>query len=112
MSTWKIAGVQMDCRLADLAGNLEAARRLTHEAADGGARVVIFPECALTGYCFESREEALAAAVPLPGPVTEALAEDCRARRVFVIAGTLERTAAGELFNSALIVCPRGYAGS
>jgi predicted amidohydrolase len=104
--------VQIDCRLADVAANLEALRRGTYQAAARGARLVIFPECALTGYCFESREEALEVAVPLPGPVTEALAEDCRALGVFVIAGTLERTATGELFNSALIVGPGGYAGS
>ena len=49
---WKIAGVQMDCRLADKAANLDAIRARLREAHAGGAQLVVFPECVLTGYCF------------------------------------------------------------
>ena len=56
MNTWKIAGVQMDCHLADKRRNLEAIRGSLRQAQSNGARLVIFPECALTGYCYESRD--------------------------------------------------------
>ena len=67
MANWKIAGVQMDCVLGDVPHNLEAVRLLLHQAADEGARLIVFPECALTGYGFGSRDEALPHAQPLPG---------------------------------------------
>jgi predicted amidohydrolase len=112
MTTWKIAGVQMDCRLADVPANLETIRQGIAQAADAGARLIIFPECALTGYCFSSKEEAWPHAQPLPGPATEVLARDCRERGVFLIAGLLERGDNGELFNSCVLVGPRGYLAS
>jgi predicted amidohydrolase len=112
MSEWTIAGVQMDCRLGDAAGNLREVRRGLHQAADLGARLIVFPECALTGYCFTSKEEALPFAQSLPGPATEALAEECRKRNVFVVAGLLERGDRAELFNSCMLVGPAGFIGS
>lgn len=108
MSTWKIAGVQMDCRFADVAANLTAMRSRLGEAAARGARLVIFPECVVSGYCFQSKEEAWPHAQPLPGPASEALAEDCRRLGVHVIAGLLERGEEGNLFNSCLLVGPDG----
>src|SRR5438552_3451846 len=66
MTTWKIAGVQMDCRLGDKAGNLDAILARLREAAGQGARLIVFPECALTGYAFESKAEAWPAAAKNP----------------------------------------------
>ena len=58
MAEWTIAAVQMDCRLADKEHNLRTVRARLNDAAARGARLVLFPECALTGYSFESKEEA------------------------------------------------------
>ena len=60
--TWTVAGVQTDCALGDRAANLAAMTRRLAEAAGRGARLVVFPECALTGYGFESRQQAKSAA--------------------------------------------------
>jgi predicted amidohydrolase len=68
---------------------------------------VIFPECALTGYCFESKAEAWPHAEPLPGPSGDALAADCRALGVFAIVGLLER-AGDALFNACALFGPEG----
>jgi predicted amidohydrolase len=109
MATWKIAGVQMDCRLADKEANLRRIREKLREAAAGGARLVVFPECALTGYAFDSKEEAWPQAETLPGPCSEALAEDCRRLGVWAAVGMLERGDAGpSLFNSCALVGPQG----
>jgi predicted amidohydrolase len=112
MNTWMIAGVQMDCRLADVSANLATILEGLHEAADLGANLIVFPECALTGYCFASKEEAWPHAQTLPGPASQTLAQECRQRGVFVIAGLLERGERGELFNSCLLVGPQGYLAS
>jgi predicted amidohydrolase len=108
MSAWKIAAVQMDCALADVAGNLAAIRRLLNQAVGEGAKLVIFPECALSGYCFTSREEGWKAAVPVPGPEMNAIAADCSALGCHAVVGLLERGPADALFNSCALVGPSG----
>lgn len=107
MPHWKIAAVQMDCAFADKAKNLATIRARLAEAAGNGAKLVIFPECALPGYCYESKEEAWPHAETVPGPSTQALADDCRKLGVFTIVGLLE--AANErLFNACTLVGPAG----
>jgi predicted amidohydrolase len=108
MQTWKIAAVQMDCRIGDVAGNLAEVRRHIGEAAGRGARLVAFPECALSGYCFGGKDEAMPSARPVPGPEVDVLAEDCARLGVFAAVGLLERGPAGELFNSCALVGPGG----
>jgi 5-aminopentanamidase len=111
--TWKIAAVQMDCRLGNTQSNLQAIRERLRAGADGGARLVAFPECALTGYCFESREEAEPQAEPLGGPSMNAVAGDCRNLGVWAIIGFLERdVASGRIFNAAALVGPGGIVDS
>jgi predicted amidohydrolase len=109
MATWKIAAVQMDCLLGDKPRNLSLIRDQLRLAAQRGAHLVVFPECALTGYGFDSRDEALPFAEPLPGPATDAVAAECRALDVWAIFGMLERGGAGELFNACALVGPQGF---
>src|SRR5437773_917378 len=108
MSTWKIAGVQMDCRFGDKAVNLATIRDRLADAAGRGARLIVFPECALTGYCFESLAEASPHAEPLPGPSTQVLADDCKRLNVFAAVGMLESAGPGRLFNACALVGPNG----
>jgi predicted amidohydrolase len=108
MSTsWKIAAVQMDCKLGDKLHNLKAIRARLREAATHGARLIVFPECALTGYCFDSAAEALEYAEPLPGPSTVDLALDCLQLGVWIVYGLLEREG-DRLFNACALVGPEG----
>lgn len=111
MATWKIAAVQMDCRLGAVAQNLAAIRSKLREAAGQGARLVVFPECILTGYCFTSQDEARPHAESIPGPSTLALAEDCCALGVWTAVGMLEaRPSDGALFNACALIGPSGIA--
>lgn len=109
MSLWKIAAVQTNPRLGDKAGNLTVIRARLEEAARLGARLVVFPECALTGYCFDSKDEAWPHGETIPGPSTSLLAEDCRRLGVWAALGMLEqRPADGALFNACALVSPQG----
>src|SRR5262249_48943217 len=112
-NTWTVAGVQMDCALADRSANLRAMSAKLATAADRGAKLVVFPECALSGYGFDSRDAVRAAAEPLPGPVTDALARECARLGVWSVFGLLERDlATGKLFNACALVGPTGYVAS
>jgi predicted amidohydrolase len=109
--TWKIAAVQMDCRLGQKPANQETMLTRLRAAAPQGARLVAFPECALTGYCYESKAEALTQAEAIPGPSTEAFTRACRELGVWAVYGLLERD--GErLFNALALVGPQGLVGS
>jgi predicted amidohydrolase len=109
MPSWKIAAVQMDVRLGNKSFNLEQIRVKLREAAEHGARLVVFPECALTGYCFDSKDEASPQAEPLPGPATETLTADCKQLGVWAVVGTLEAVPReGKLFNACALVGPGG----
>ncbi len=55
----KIAAVQMNPKITKNRENLEKILLETRTAAKNGADLIIFPECALTGYLFSSREEAI-----------------------------------------------------
>ena len=107
----RIAGVQMEPKLGENAANLAAILDRAQQAADLGAALIVFPECALTGYGFADRAEAMPHAEPIPGPSTAALTEFCARRGVHVVYGLLERD--GEkLYNACVLVGPEGVVGS
>lgn len=106
----KVAAVQMDVKILDNQRNLARVLDLLERAAKDGAKLVVFPECALSGYCFTSREEALPAAENIPGPSTEKLAAAAKRLGVSAVVGMMER-ADGNLFNSAVVVTPEGIQG-
>ena len=108
-ATWTVAGVQMDCALGDTPANLAAIIRKLGEAAGRGARLVVFPECVLSGYGFESREHARRAAQPLPGPATDAVARECARLGVWAVFGLLEAAPDGKLYNACALVGPGGF---
>jgi predicted amidohydrolase len=110
-ATVKIAGVQMDPRFGDKAANLSAILAWLNEAADLGAELVVFPECALTGYSFESRAEAYQYAEPIPGDSTLAVAAACARRGVHAISG-LREADGDRLYNACVLVGAEGVIGS
>jgi predicted amidohydrolase len=107
----KIAGVQMDVAIGDLDRNLAAMTAHSREAVSKGARLVVFPECALSGYCFGSLEEARPFSQPIPGAATETIRKVCSELGCYVVFGMLE-SAGTKLFNAAVLVGPAGVIGS
>lgn len=109
--TVRIAAVQLEPRLMEVERNLKLMTDQLRLAAAEGAKLVIFPEAAVTGYCFETLEEALPYAETLPGPSTEAFAKVCKETQACAIYGTLEKSGS-KLFNSVALVGPDGMIGS
>jgi 5-aminopentanamidase len=107
----KIAVVQMDVKLLNKQRNVQVIVDRAEEAARNGAEVIIMPECAVTGYCFNSLAEAMPEAEPIPGPFTERMARAARTRSCTVIAGMLEREG-DKLYNAAAVFGPEGLLGA
>ena len=107
----KIAAVQMDVALFNKEANLAKVLHRLRSASQRGAKIIIFPECALTGYCFESAEEAKPFAEPVPGPSTLALAAAASELDCTAIVGLIEREDS-KLYNAAAVITPEGILGS
>jgi len=106
----KIAAVQMDPKITENSGNLDRILSEMKVAADKGADLIVFPECALTGYVFASREEAMPFMETIPGPSTDKLAACCQELGIHVTVGLLEIDA-DKCFNAAALIGPQGLVG-
>ncbi len=107
----RAAAVQMDVKILAKEHNLDQILSRLEQAASGGAKLVVFPECALSGYCFVSRDEAAPVAEEVPGPSTERILAAAQALDCTVVVGLLERFG-DQIFNAAAVVTPRGILGT
>ncbi len=103
--SFKLAVVQMDCVLGDVAANLERADSLVAAAAAQGATVTVLPELATTGYFVGERLGALAESIP--GPTTDELGQIARRHQCYVVAGMIE-TGKDCYYNSSALLAPDG----
>ncbi len=102
-----MAIVQMDPQLGDVASNLQQVSRRLEEAAQAGSDLVIFPECALSGYVYHSAEEARPSAVTRQDKVIAELQRVCTANNIYTVVGLLEADENnGALYNSAVLSGP------
>jgi len=111
MAKARISCVQMDCVIADPEYNRGQIVDHIERAAAAASDLVIFPECAITGYCYDSLEEASRFAEPLDGPTMQAIANACRHGGAYAIAGFIEKEGS-EFYNAAMLVGPGGLVGS
>ncbi|HOA75407.1 MAG TPA: carbon-nitrogen hydrolase family protein [Phycisphaerae bacterium] len=101
--TLRVAAVQMRSS-RDLDDNVARTIRFIQRAARNRARVVVFPECSVTGYfkdvVVQTQAEALKDA-------EQRIAAACREAGVYAIVGMPVRDG-GKLFNSAVVISPEG----
>jgi predicted amidohydrolase len=106
-----IAIAQIDIAFADRGRNLARMIQVLEGTAAKAAKLTVFPEAALAGYCFDSLEQARPHAEPIPGPSTERMTQVCRKLGVFVVYGLLEADG-NRVFNACALVGPDGVVGS
>ena len=110
MRNVRVAGVQMDPKILEKEKNLSKCLKFLETAAKKKAEIIVFPECALTGYCFSSLEESFSVAEPVFGPSSRAIAALCRELNVYTIIGLLEKD--GEkYYNTVALIGPKGLIG-
>lgn len=101
-----VAAVQFAPRFMDVEANLGSVTELLTMAARSGVELAVFPECSLSGYLLD-RDEAMASAVEVPGPVTDRLGALADSLETTLVIGLLEQTAYG-LHNTAITFIPHG----
>ena len=63
--TVAVAVAQVPARLGDVRANLDAMDGYLREAAAKQAKLLVLPECYLSGYMFDDREHAVASAISI-----------------------------------------------
>jgi predicted amidohydrolase len=107
----KVAGVQTHPQFGEVAVNRERVLRWLQQTAAEGAKLIAFPECALSGYVFDSVEEALPFAESVPGPSTDAVTQACQSLGVWCVLGIFERED-DRLYNTCVLISPDGLQAS
>lgn len=88
--------------------NLETILNAIHNFE---GHLLVFPELAFSGYQFLSKDEVRELAEDIPsGPAIKALEEAVRGRDLHVVVGLAEQDH-DRLFNSAVLIGPKGYIG-
>lgn len=108
--SFKIAGVQMDVHEGKPQQNLAAMLASFEETTANGARLTVFPECALPGYCFDSLEEAEPFFETVPGRSTDKAIEACKKHDAYMAFGLLEKDG-DQRFNACILLGPKGIVG-
>jgi predicted amidohydrolase len=110
-STFRITAVQMEPKLGRISENLHRIVSGLSQAASSGSYLAVFPECALSGYGFSSREEGLDHAVAIDGPEVGKVVEACAQTGCGCVFGLLMRDGT-RLYNACVLVGPGGLIGT
>ena len=102
---WTLAVAQMDCATGDTETNLATVTRLAREATSQRVDLIVFPECATTGYFLGDRLADLAE--PPDGPSAARLAGIARENRLTLAVGAYTRRDGG-VYDSQLLFGPDG----
>lgn len=107
-SNIKVGFVQSNPEFGAVEANLSHAKKLW---GDQNADLLVLPELFNTGYQFKSLDEAQNLSEPIPdGPTVRILMDWSREAGMTIIAGLAERDG-DTLYNSAVIVGPKGFIG-
>jgi N-carbamoylputrescine amidase len=107
-SSVRVGLVQMSTTAAK-AENVEKAASYIRELAAQGVELVCLPELFASQYfCQTESADLFELAEPIPGPVTDAIAQAAREAKVSVVTPVFERRAAGVYHNSLVVFGPDG----
>jgi predicted amidohydrolase len=105
----KIATIHFAPTEGDVTGNRAAMVDLATEAARNGAKIIVLPEMATSGYSFFSRAELSAVAETVPGPTSRALGRIADRYNAYIAFGMPQYVPDLNLyFNVAVLLGPDG----
>lgn len=103
-----VACCQLSLAVGDADGNRAKVRSAISDAARAGARVVVLPELANTGYMFADIDELRAAAEPLNGPTITEWANLAAQYGLIIVGGFAESGDGDLVYNSAVLIDESG----
>lgn len=107
-----VAAIEFNPEMFELERNIERACEAIREAAQNGARLIVLPEAAVSGYIYKDLEQFLPYMDSVPGMTTNAIAELTSEFGCYVAIGIAEQDPATSLtYNTGALVGPDGYVG-
>jgi predicted amidohydrolase len=111
-SPYIVAAVEFNPELFERDRNIERACAVAEEAAENGAKLIVFPECALSGYIYRDLEQFLPFMDSVPGKGTSALEQITKKHHCYVAIGVAEHDPeSGLTYNTGALIGPEGYIG-
>jgi len=102
----KVAAAQVSPKFADVRANVARVCELLGSLASREVELAVFPEAMLTGYCFDSKEEALSVALSRESAEIRSLSQACNDFGISAVVGFAEREG-NTLFNTAAVFVPK-----
>lgn len=112
LTTYRVASIQFNPVFAEKETNIEKLLALVKEAIAQGARLIVLPEMATTGYCWVSREEIAPYVEPIPGPAIQRFQALATAHQCYIALGMAEVDEQTQVYyNSMVLLGPEGMIG-
>ena len=113
LASYRVAAIQFEPVLGEKENNVTRLLRLVEEAATQGAKLLVLPEMATTGYCWQSRSEIAPSVEPIPGPTTDRFQHLATIHACYIALSLPEvdpRT--NVYYNSMVLLGPQGLVGT
>lgn len=108
----KVAAIEWAPKSPGFESNLQGIVEAISVAAKNGARLMVLPEESMQGFNYTDVKNILPYADTIPGKATSELSKVAKKYNVYVVAGLYEKEpSTGKLYNSAVLVGPKGYVG-
>ena len=109
---FKVAAVEFNPEFFEFEQNIPRIVAIVEEAAKAGAKIIVLPETATSGYIYKDRKQFDPYLDTVPGKTTDALAKVTAKHGVYVTIGIAEiDRATGLAYNTGALVGPKGYIG-
>src|SRR6266581_5675113 len=110
---YRVAAIQYEPILGEKERNVRDLLRLVEEAAQHGARLIVLPEMATTGYCWASRTEIAPHVEPIPGPTADRFQRLASTCDCYIALGLPEVDLTTNVYyNSLALIGPEGIIGT
>ncbi|GAC1431205.1 MAG: amidohydrolase [Ktedonobacteraceae bacterium] len=113
LPSYRVAAIQYEPTLGEKEKNVTRLLQLVEEATTHGAKLIVLPEIATTGYCWQSRTEIAPYVEPIPGPTTDRFQYLATAHACYIAVSLPEvdpRT--NVYYNSMVLLGPEGLIGT
>ncbi|MCE7791599.1 nitrilase [Salipaludibacillus sp. CUR1] len=106
------SAIQFHPQLGEMENNIQRLEAAVEQSASSGARLIVTPELATSGYMYKERKNILPFSDTIPGETTDRFHRLCVKWNSYLVLGMPEYDKeTGLLYNSAVLIGPEGYIG-
>ena len=109
---FKVAAIEFNPEFMEFEKNVSAAAAMAEDAAKNGARLIVMPEAAVSGYIYKDLDQFLPFMDTVPGKTTDALCVVAKQYQCYIAIGVAEIDHdTGLTYNTGALVGPKGLIG-